>query len=183
MLLAEQAERIGKAFDIKVFATDSAERSLGKARTGVYPLGIEAEVTPDRLDRYFDRDDASYRIRGELREMVVFAPQNVVQDPPFSRLDICTCRNLLIYLEPELQRRVLSLLHFGLHEGGALLLGSSESINGVEELFEPLDKHAHIFRRVSRGRHEPIDFAFPSLKRGDGGDVHEARPMPRPTIA
>jgi two-component system CheB/CheR fusion protein len=90
MLLSEEAERIGKPFDIKVFATDLAERSLAKARAGVFPLGIESEITPDRLDRYFERDDSTYRIRAELRELVVFAPQNVVQDPPFSRLDIAT---------------------------------------------------------------------------------------------
>jgi two-component system CheB/CheR fusion protein len=139
MLLSEAAAEAGKSFDIKVFATDTADRSLALARNGTYPLGIESEVPPTYLDRYFDRDDSVYRIKREVRERVVFAPQNIIQDPPFSRLDICTCRNLLIYLEPELQRRILSLLHFGLREGGVLFLGSSETIDGADELFETLD--------------------------------------------
>ncbi|MCC6493553.1 MAG: PAS domain-containing protein, partial [Pirellulales bacterium] len=161
MLLWEAAEAANKTFDIKVFATDTAERSLSRARTGMFPLGIEAEVSPERLGRFFDRDDAIYRVKKELRELVVFAPQNVIQDPPFSKLDICTCRNLLIYLEPELQLRVLALLHFGLREGGALFLGSSETVNGVEDLYETVDKRARIFRRIGPTRHGAVDFAFP----------------------
>src|SRR4029079_7514849 len=113
----------------------------------------ESEISPRRLERFFDRHDAVYQIKKGVRDLVVFAPQNVVQDPPFSRLDICTCRNLLIYLEPELQRRVLSLMHFGLREGGALFLGTSETIAGVEDLLEPIDKKARIFRRVGVTRH------------------------------
>jgi two-component system CheB/CheR fusion protein len=182
MLLWEAAEATGKDFDIKVFATDMAERSLAKARLGIYPLGIEAEIEPARLERFFERDDSVYRIRKELREMVVFAPQNVLQDPPFSRLDICTCRNLLIYLEPEVQRRVLSLLHFGLRQGGALFLGSSETIVGVEELFEPIDKKARIFRRVAPARHGAVEFAFPNLKTA-ATDPAPTRAAPRVTVA
>ncbi len=104
-----------------------AERSLAHARAGIYPNGIESEVTPERLARFFDKDDGSYRVRRDLRELLVFAPQNVLEDPPFSRMDICSCRNLLIYLEPETQRKLLLLLHFGLIEGGALMLGTSET--------------------------------------------------------
>jgi two-component system CheB/CheR fusion protein len=118
MLLIEESDRAGKRLDIKVFATDLAERALGHARAGLYPGGIESEVSPDRLLRFFDRVDEMYRVRQEVRDRVVFAPQNILQDPPFSRLDIATCRNLLIYLEPAVQKRVLSLLHFGLREGG-----------------------------------------------------------------
>ena len=116
ILLVEEAERISKALDIKVFATDMAERSLQNARGGLYPGGIEADVSPPRLSRFFLKEDAVYRVRPDLRERVVFAPQNVLQDPPFSRLDIVTCRNLLIYLEPDVQHRVLELMHFGLRE-------------------------------------------------------------------
>jgi two-component system CheB/CheR fusion protein len=156
MLLAEAADTAGKTFDIKVFATDTADRALARARSGLYPLGIESEVTPQRLEHFFERDDAIYRVKKQLREIVVFAPQNVVQDPPFSRLDICSCRNLLIYLEPELQRRVLALLHFGLREGGHLFLGASETITGTENLFEPIDKRYRIYRRVGRPAHPTI---------------------------
>jgi two-component system CheB/CheR fusion protein len=169
MILAEAADDVGKQFDVKIFATDMADRSLGHARAGTYPAGIEGEVSPERLKRFFVREDSVYRVKQELREMVVFAPQNVLQDPPFSRLDICTCRNLLIYIEPEVQRRVLHLLHFGLREGGALFLGSSETVGGDgESLFEPLDKKWRIFRRVGATRHGMTNFPLP---RGMGGGV------------
>ena len=112
---------------------------------------------------------------------MVFAPQNVLQDPPFSKLDICTCRNLLIYLEPELQRRVLALLHFGLREGAALFLGTSETVTGAEELFEPLDKKWRIYRRIGPTRHGLVDFPRPhstvEFERG------KARSVPRSSIA
>jgi two-component system CheB/CheR fusion protein len=162
MLLVEEAERAGKTLDIKIFATDTAERTLQNARHGVYPGGIESEITPQRLERFFRRDDAVYRISQELRELVVFAPQNVLQDPPFSRLDLVTCRNLLIYLEAEVQHRVLSLLHFGLRDGGTLFLGTSETA-GTDELFEPIDKKARLFRRVGPTRHGSVDFPLPRL--------------------
>ena len=185
MLLVEEAERTGKALDIKVFATDMAERSLVNARNGSYPGGIESEIEPDRLQRFFEKDDSMYRVRQDLRECVVFAPQNVLQDPPFSRLDIATCRNLLIYLEPDVQQRVLSLLHFGLREGGTLFLGTSETLGGAEDLFEPLDKKARIFRRVGLTRHGMVDFPLPHALRApriqgisasgnEGGDLTAA---------
>ena len=158
ILLQEECERVNKTLDIKVFATDTAARTLANARNGLYPGGIEAEISPARLERFFNREDSLYRVRPELREKVVFAPQNVLQDPPFSRLDIVTCRNLLIYLEPELQHRVLNLLHFGLRDGGVLFLGTSETVPNGEEMFEIIDKKARIFRRVGPTRRASIDF-------------------------
>jgi two-component system CheB/CheR fusion protein len=187
MLLVEEAERINKPLDIKVFATDMAERTLANARQGSYPGGIESEIEPQRLERFFLHEDAIYRVRQELRERVVFAPQNVLQDPPFSRLDIVSCRNLLIYLEPDVQKRVLSLLHFGLREGGALFLGTSET-TGAEAFFEPVDKKARIFRRVGPTRHGSTDFPLPRAliddpQRNVLRAASESRPAPRPTIA
>ncbi len=158
MLLFEAAQVAEKNLDIKVFATDTAERSLAQARSGMYPGGIESEVSPERLEKFFYKEDAGYRIKKELRDCVVFAPQNLLQDPPFSRLDICSCRNLLIYLEPDVQRRALALMHFGLRDGGTLLLGSSETISGVENLFEPIDKKLRLFRRIGPTRHGEFDF-------------------------
>jgi two-component system CheB/CheR fusion protein len=180
ILLVEEAERAGKPLDIKVFATDMADRMVSQARAGVYPGGIEAEIRPERLDRYFSKEDAVYRIRPEMRERVVFAPQNILQDPPFSRIDIATCRNLLIYLEPEVQRRVLSLLHFGLRDGGTLFLGNSEAVS-TDEGFEPIDKRARIFRRIGPTRHGAIDFPLPhwfveaSYSRSAGERAPESR--------
>jgi two-component system CheB/CheR fusion protein len=186
MLLVEECERIGKTLDIKVFATDTAERMLQNARHGIYPGGIEAEITPDRLERFFQRDDAVYRVRQDLRERVVFAPQNVLQDPPFSRLDIVTCRNLLIYLEPQLQHRVLALLHFGLREGGAMFLGTSETVGGLEDLFEPVDKKARIFKRIGPTRHGTVEFPLPRALAhpGEPAPVETAsRTAPRLSVA
>jgi two-component system CheB/CheR fusion protein len=134
--------------DVKIFATDTADRSLALARAGVYPGGIEADLTPARLDRFFDKDEHAFRVKKEVRDMVVFAPQDLLRDPPFSRIDICTCRNLLIYLEPETQRRVLSLLHFALRDGGYMFLGNTESYNGSEHLFEVISKKWRIYRRT-----------------------------------
>jgi two-component system CheB/CheR fusion protein len=187
ILLVEEAERVNKLLDIKIFATDMAERTLQNARNGVFPGGIEAEIQPERLHRFFVQEDAVYRVRQEIRERVVFAPQNLLQDPPFSRLDIVSCRNLLIYLEPEMQARILSLLHFGLREGGTLFLGSSE-IAGSDELFQAIDKKARIYRRIGLTRHGVVDFPLPHMS-GNGGKRDEAPsaelriPGTRPTIA
>ena len=165
ILLQEECERANKILDIKVFATDMAERTLANARNGLYPGGIEAEVSSARLERFFNKEDAVYRVRPELRERVVFAPQNLLQDPPFSRLDIVSCRNLLIYLEPEMQHRVMNVLHFALRDGGALFLGTSETVPNGEQMFETIDKKARVFRRIGPSR--PPNLAFP-LRRSVG---------------
>ena len=183
MLLVEEAERVRVSLDIKVFATDLADRTLAQARAGLYPGGIESEIPPERLGRFFTREDEIYRVRPELRDRVVFAPQNILQDPPFSRLDIAACRNLLIYLEPEVQQRVLGLLHFGLRDGGALFLGSSETVAGAEELFEPIDKKARIFRRFGPTRHGAVEFPMPhsmAIAAEVGGLAQRLAGMPRP---
>ena len=148
MLIAEEAERAGKKVDVKIFATDTADRPLGLARAGVYPGGIEGNVSPERLEKFFDKEEHTYRIKKALREQVVFAPQNLLNDPPFSRLDIVTCRNLLIYLEPEAQRRVFTLLHFALREGGYLFLGNAETLGQADILFEVVSKRWRIYRRT-----------------------------------
>ena len=108
--------------------------ALALARAGLYPGGIDADVPPERLRRFFERRTTAIGVKKALREAVVFAPQNLLQDPPFSRLDLISCRNLLIYLEPDVQRRVLSLLHFALREGGHLFLGTTETIGGVRRI-------------------------------------------------
>lgn len=158
MLIDEAATAAGKRFDVKVFATDMAQRALAHARAGIYANGIESDVSAERLDRYFQRDDGYYRVNSTLRSMVVFAPQNVLQDPPFSRLDICSCRNMLIYLEPAAQARLLQLLHFGLREDGVLFLGTSET-PGTDDLFEPIDRRWRIYRRLENKRRRPVDFS------------------------
>jgi two-component system CheB/CheR fusion protein len=151
ILISEEAERLGKSVDLKIFATDTADKSLALARAGIFPGGIEGDVSPERLERFFDRDEQTYRVKKTLRDQVVFAPQDVLRDPPFSRLDIVTCRNLLIYLEPEAQRRVLSLMHFALREDGYLFLGNAEALGHADTLFEVVSKRWRIYRRRAVG--------------------------------
>jgi len=153
MLLAEEISRCGRKIEVKIFATDAAVKSLELARAGVYPGGIEGDLSVERLDRFFDRDEHVYRIRKEIRDMVVFAPQNVLRDPPFSHVDICTCRNLLIYLEPEVQERVLALLHFALKHGGTMFLGTAETPGSLKSLFEAVSVKHRIYRRIGPHSH------------------------------
>lgn len=183
ILLVEAAKAADKRFDIKIFATDTAERALNHARASLFPGGIESEVSPERLQRFFDAEENSYRIKKELRELVVFAPQNILQDPPFSRLDICTCRNLFIYLEPAVQRRALDLLHFSLREGGVLVLGNGENISRSEGFFEPVDRKHRIFRRMGPTRHGRVAFPMPMTGAAANGEDRQNELLSRPTVA
>ena len=182
MLITEQAEAVGKSFDLKLFATDVAEGVLSSARAGQYPSSIAIDVGDARLERFFEMHDDTYCIRKSLREAIIFAPQNLLQDPPFSRLDLVSCRNLLIYLEPDFQKRVLALFHFALREGGHLFLGPAETISGQEELFQPVSKKWRIYSRLGPTRHDIVD--FPLVGRTELGSdpesgVQTAAPEPR----
>jgi two-component system CheB/CheR fusion protein len=133
---------------LQVFGTDLSETALQKARTGIYPESIAADVSPERLRRFFVRVEGSYQIARLVRDVCVFAKQNVTKDPPFSRLDLITCRNLLIYLGPVLQGKVMRLLHYALKPNGYLVLGASEHIGTAgEPLFEVVDKEHRIYCR------------------------------------
>jgi two-component system CheB/CheR fusion protein len=123
-----------------------SEQSVTKARNGMYPENIQGDVSPDRLRRYFTKAEGGYRVSKAIRDMCIFAQHNVLNDPPFSRMDLICCRNLLIYLEPVLQNKVISLFHYALHPGGILVLGSSEGV-GVTNLFTPDDRTHKIFSR------------------------------------
>ena len=164
--------------DIQIFATDINEDALAIARAGIYPLSIAADVKPERLKRFFIKlDESAYQISKGVRESIAFAVQDLTSDPPFSKLDLVICRNLLIYLEPEAQKRIISLFHFALRQGGGLFLGTSEGINRQEELFEPVSKKWHIYRRIGPPGHVPtvvatvaegrpaVGFVPPSLRR------------------
>ena len=158
MLFTEAADKAGKRFDLRVFATDVDERVLPVGRAGRYPGSIELDVGEDRLKRFFDQEDDTWIVRPELREYITFAPQNLLQDPPFSQLDLASCRNLLIYLEPHLQKRVLGLLHFAVREGGYLFLGPAETVGPAEGLFEPISKKWRIYQRMGPTRHDIVNF-------------------------
>jgi two-component system CheB/CheR fusion protein len=146
MLLCEQAALVAQPPKIHVFATDIDETAIGVARLGCYPSAIETDVTPTRLRCFFDKEGHQYRIRKEVREKVMFAAHNILRDPPFSRLDLISCRNLLIYLDREVHGEILEMFHFALKPGGILVLGSSESADTASQLFSVVDKKNRVFR-------------------------------------
>jgi len=153
---AKPANRI----DLQIFATDLDPDAIAKARQGFYPSSIANDVSPGRLARFFVEDNGRFRICQEIRQMVVFAPHNVTMDPPFTRLDILTCRNLLIYLGADLQKKLFPLFHYSLKPGGTLFLGSAESIGNFGELFSPLEAKARIYRRED-AKQRLFDVDFP----------------------
>jgi two-component system CheB/CheR fusion protein len=144
---------------LQIFATDLDRDAIETARVGMYPDSIAADVSPDRLRRFFVHDERGYRVGKEIREMVVFAPQNIIMDPPFTKLDILSCRNLLIYLSAELQRKLIPLFHYSLNPGGILFLGTAETVGSYSTLFVPLDGKTRLFRRLEQSAAAvPVDF-------------------------
>lgn len=149
MVLQECLDDLGKSGDLQfqIFATDTDSDAIDVARTGKYPSNIGMDVTPERLERFFIKKDETYQISQKLRDRVTFAQHNVIRDPPFAHLDILSCRNLLIYFSPELQKKLIQLFHYALDPDGILILGTSESISGYSDLFSALDGKHKIFRK------------------------------------
>lgn len=147
IVLKECIEALGREIPFQIFGTDADPRAIEKARVGVYPTSIAADISPQRLQRYFMNEKKSYRVKKELREKIIFSVQNILQDPPFSKLDLLCCRNLLIYLETEAQHKLLPLFHFSLRPGGILFLGNSESIGLFANLFSSLSKKWKLYKR------------------------------------
>lgn len=148
ILVSEVAARIGVTVELQVFATDLDVQAIEVARRGTYPASIAEDVGPRRLERFFVAEDARFRVRSEIRERVVFAPHDLLSDPPFTRIDLLSCRNVLIYMDPALQQRILGTFHYALGQDGTMLLGSSETIGRQSARFVPVDARARIFRRV-----------------------------------
>lgn len=161
----EAMERIKPAgrFSLQIFATDLDPSAIEKARRGRYPANIAIDVSQERLKRFFVKEDGDYRVAGEIREMVVFAPQNLIMDPPFTKLDILCCRNLLIYLNAELQKKLLPLFHYSLNPGGLLFLGSAEAIGAFTSLFIPLEGKSRLYLRGETSA-RTVDVDFPNRR-------------------
>jgi len=161
MILSEaqdEALPLGKRA-LQIFATDLDADAIAKARIGLYPLNIATDVSPKRLSRFFVQEENGYRVSKQLRESVIFAPQNVIMEPPFTKLDILICRNLLIYLDADLQKRLIPLFHYALKPDGILCLGTSETIGPFTDLFAPLDAKTRLFRRLAHtGRTGQVEF-------------------------
>jgi len=148
ILLLEQMQNMQQAPNLQVFGTDLDGHAISVARGGLYPEGIIADVSTERLARYFVREDGCFRVCRAIRERLVFAVQDLLRDPPFTRLDLIVCRNVLIYLTADAQRRLIPVFHYALHPGGLLFLGSSESIGGMHAFFETVDSKWKIYRRL-----------------------------------
>ncbi|MEQ8406390.1 MAG: chemotaxis protein CheB [Oceanicaulis sp.] len=179
MVVLEQAEKHKVSAPIQIFATDLDEGALKVARAGRYPKSIEADVSPERLKRFFVSENNHYRIRKEVRDIVLFASHSVLKDPPFVRLDLIACRNLMIYMERQLQKKLCALFHYGLKPGGALFLGSAETCDSAPELFSAQARDSRIYRAKPGGR-----TAMPVLAQVRNGfreePAAEAAPGPRP---
>ncbi|MEI8354684.1 MAG: chemotaxis protein CheB [Deltaproteobacteria bacterium] len=184
ILLAERQEAMKQSFKVQLFATDIDSEAISTARTGLYPASIATDISPERLSRFFvaEADGSAYRIHKGIRDMMVFSEQNVIKDPPFSKLDLISCRNLLIYMGGELQKMLIPLFHYALNPGGFLFLGTSETVGDFLELFSAFDRKLKLYQRredihgtqrMSLGRFLPpmtaIDAALPHaglLRRG-----------------
>jgi two-component system CheB/CheR fusion protein len=164
MLLVEGMEKAGRHQPAQIFATDIDLDAIDRGRLGEYPESIAADVSADRLKDFFAKKDTVYKIKQEIREMVVFAEQNIISEPPFSKLDLISCRNVLIYLDLELQKQLLPMFHYCLNPRGYLFLGSSETVGGFADLFEPIDLKHKIFQRKGAVIHHLA--AYPPLGSG-----------------
>lgn len=164
---------------LQIFATDLDRDAVDKARTGFFPTNIAVDVSEERLQRFFIREEGGYRVKPEIREMVIFAPQNLIVDPPFTKLDLMSCRNLLIYLEPGLQKKLLSLFHYSLKPRGFLVLGVSETAGQSGEFFEPRPGKMRLYRRLDTIGANLVEFS-PALgyPQGLGNGKNPALPQP-----
>ena len=151
MLLQEARERSKGKLDYQIFATDLNDRAIAKARLGCYAPNIADDVSKERLERHFHEEEGQFRLNKNIRERLVFAPHNLLRDPPFLRTDFISCRNLLIYLEAPVQQRVIDVFAFSLREGGALLLGTSEGAGASHRSFEPISAKWRVNRRIENG--------------------------------
>ena len=174
ILLREALLRSECRRQVQVFATDVDDRAITFARAALYPATIAADLSPERLERNFVREDGSYRVAKDIREMCLFSTHDLVKDPPFSRLDLVCCRNLLIYFEPQLQQRVIATFHYALRPGRYLFLGPSESVTTQPRMFVPLDKRYRIYSRQGAAASLP---SFPLSRPADVPPGRRAQPV------
>src|SRR5439155_7238930 len=185
MLIHEAAEKLGREFVVQVFATDIDHESIEKGRAGVYPANIAADVSPDRLARFFTHEESDfYRVKKTLRDQLIFAEQDVIKDPPFSKLDLISCRNLLIYMEPVLQKRLIPLFHYALAPGGFLLLGNSETVGEFNNLFVTQDRKWKLYRRkdFTSGQLGPMALPHLPFRRGKHFETAEQPAHKKPDV-
>ena len=170
ILMQENLEALKKNFQVQIFATDIDSQAIASARTGRFPVSIAADISPERLTRFFsaETDGSGYRINKGIRDMMIFSGQDVIKDPPFSKLDMISCRNLMIYMGAELQKKLIPLFHYALNPGGFLFLGTSETVGEFDDLFATLDRMSKIYQRkeyLDGVKHPPLGLFLPSIMR------------------
>ena len=174
MLLRERMEELKESFKVQIFATDIDREAIDHARAGVYPSSIIADVSPERLAHFFDQeqpDGSTYRIHKTIRDMLIFSEHDLIKNPPFSKLDLISCRNLLIYMGAELQKKLMPLFHYALNPGGMLVLGSSESVGDFVNLFAPIERKSRIYQRKAHD-FGPHRLGIPGLfERPPGNEI------------
>jgi two-component system CheB/CheR fusion protein len=179
IMVHEEMEIAQRRHNVQIFATDLDEESIEVARRGQYPKSIAGDVSPIRLKRYFTEENNHYRVKNGIREMLVFARHNLIKDAPFSRLDLISCRNVLIYMDTTLQKRLIPMFHYTLNRNGFLFLGESESIGTFADLFAPADAKHKVFKR------KPVETAYepeaevPYRERPEGAEKNGTRPKAR----
>jgi two-component system CheB/CheR fusion protein len=158
MIVSEAMEKLKRYLNVQIFATDIDEAAIENSRKGIFPDSIAADVSKERLDQFFTKDDGVFRVKKQIRDMVVFSLQSIIRDPPFSRLDLVSCRNLLIYLDQPLQKKIIPLFHYTLNPQGVLFLGTSESIGEFTDLFQPLNAKWKIFQCKESFKEAFVDY-------------------------
>lgn len=185
ILLDECMQASDRKLKVQIFGTDLDSIVVDHARAGLYAKDVVEDLTPERLEKYFTNEKGKYRIRKDIRAMTIFAVQNIIMDPPFTQIDLICCRNLLIYLNADIQRKVLSVFHYALKPDGLLFLGSSETIGSFSDLFEPLDKRWRIFRRRKSipGRRTlpefPLALGMDGVRNNTRAETKQAGGVPR----
>ncbi len=166
MLFREQQGQSNHSPKVLIFATDIDDLAINKARAGIYAEGISADLSPERLQRFFTQENGGFVVKKTIRDMIVFATQNVVEDPPFSKVDLISCRNLLIYLDSAAQQKLIPLFHYALNPDGFLLLGNSETVGEFGDLFMTLDRKWKLFQRqgLARKARPALNFTTPAIR-------------------
>ncbi|MCX6065497.1 MAG: protein-glutamate O-methyltransferase CheR, partial [Chloroflexi bacterium] len=191
ILLQEQMDALKQNFRLQIFATDIDSQAIQQARSGVFPPNIAVDLSPERLARFFDlQPGGNYRIHKDIRDLLVFSEHDLIKDPPFSKLDLLSCRNVLIYMGVELQKKLMPLFHYALNPGGSLLLGTSESVGDSLNLFSAQDRKSKLYQSKSEGNghYRPVveKFIAPAqpraASRAPGENMSAARQPVQPLL-
>jgi len=182
ILISEAMEKLKKYIIVQIFATDIDEVAIEGARKGIYPASIAGDISKQRLDQFFIKESGFFKIKKQVRDMIVFSLQSVIKDPPFSRLDMVSCRNLMIYLDATLQKKMIPIFHYTLNPGGVLLLGTSETIGEYTDLFGPIDSKWKVYQRKEGLSSGIVDYSKGvATERSEGSGSEAGQQLPAPT--